>query len=324
MGIFEMQEMTHKHTRELDIFCNEHHDKCTLCGKSFSNGDTTHLGYLKNNLPAYLCDACSHQLRETVARYSWTKRAYETPEQADLLWRYMDLSKFISLISKKELYFAAATSFSDPFEGAKGIAERKDKWDNFYLDFFKKALLTVPGENPSRFTNEELETESQRLLEELHSGGTTSRESTFISCWHMSKFESEAMWKLYSRDTSNAVAIQTTYQRLYEALGRSPYIAIGKVKYIDFSKKFASVNDAFWYKQESFDYEKEVRAIVQDYEKAGASGISVPVDVDLLIENLYVSPYASTWFYDVVQSVLEKYSLEKSILRSQMRAIPFY
>lgn len=324
LGVFQIQEMTHKHTRELDIFCNEHHNRCTLCGKSFTDGDTAHLGYLENGAPAFLCDKCSQKLKETVVRYYWQKRPYEIPEPTDLLWRYMDLSKFIYLISKQELYFSAAKCFSDLFEGAKGIAERKGKWDNFYLDFLKSALLTVPEANPARFTEEQLESEAHQLLDDLHSGGEASREHTFISCWHMNTFESEAMWKLYSRDTTNAIAIQTTYQRLYEALGEEPYISIGKVQYIDFSKSFTSINDAFWYKQKSFDYEKEVRAVIQNPEKTGKLGISLPVDIDLLIENLYVSPYASSWFYDVVQSVLEKYSLNKSILRSQMKATPFY
>ena len=40
-----MQEMTHRHTRELDIFYNEHRDVCTNCGRKFQNGMCAHLGY---------------------------------------------------------------------------------------------------------------------------------------------------------------------------------------------------------------------------------------------------------------------------------------
>ncbi len=42
-----MQKMTLKSTRQLDIFYNEHREKCTNCGKHFKDGDTAHLGYLK-------------------------------------------------------------------------------------------------------------------------------------------------------------------------------------------------------------------------------------------------------------------------------------
>ena len=40
-----MQEMTHRHTRELDVFYNEHRDACTNCGRRFKNGMCAHLGY---------------------------------------------------------------------------------------------------------------------------------------------------------------------------------------------------------------------------------------------------------------------------------------
>lgn len=40
-----MQEMTHRHTRELDVFYNKHRDACTNCGRRFQNGMCAHLGY---------------------------------------------------------------------------------------------------------------------------------------------------------------------------------------------------------------------------------------------------------------------------------------
>ena len=114
-----MQEMTHQHTRELNIYYNEHKKACTNCRKQFQNGMTAHLGYLVDRTPAVLCDDCSRLLSETVVRYYWTKPEYEEVLPTAKLWRYMDLSKFISLIGKKRLYFASLESFEDIFEGAK-------------------------------------------------------------------------------------------------------------------------------------------------------------------------------------------------------------
>ena len=152
----------------------------------------------------------------------------------------MDLSKFISLIGKKKLYFASLESFEDIFEGAKGIAERKEKWDDFYLDFFKQAIQTAPGINPKDLTDQYIEENAVRLLSEMETGGKFERKNTFVSCWHCDQYESEAMWKLYSTNVKNALAIQTTCQQLYEALGKDPSIQIGKVQYIDFTKRFYS------------------------------------------------------------------------------------
>jgi hypothetical protein len=35
----------------------------------------------------------------------------------------------------------------------------------------------------------------------------------FVSCWHMSEYESDAMWKLYGA-SNNCVAIRSTFARL--------------------------------------------------------------------------------------------------------------
>lgn len=113
------------------------------------------------------------------------------------------------------------------------------------------------------------------------------------------------MWKLYSKDVTNAMALQTTYLNLYEALNKEPYVHIGKANYIDFSERFAPINDDFWFKRKSFQYENEVRAIVMRRNES-VTGISLPVNIDVLIESIYISPYAPVWFAEVVKSILEK------------------
>ena len=318
-----MQKMTHNYSRELAIFYNEHKECCTNCGKQFYDGMCAHLGYLLDRTPAVLCDDCASLLSETVVRYYWMKDEYEKPNPADKLWRYMDLGKFIHLISTGKLFFASADSFEDPFEGAKGIIERKEKWDSFYLDFFREALRTVPGASQEMLESKYIEKEAQRLLTEMDQSGDWERRHTFISCWHCNSFESEAMWKLYSVNTKNAVAIQTTAARLYEALDRDPSIEIGKVRYVDFNKRFSSVYGAYWCKRKSFEYEREVRAIRKDFETSN-KGISIPIDINILIERVYISPYAPKWFEEVVRNIMEKYQIIVPVVYSEMTKQPFY
>ena len=100
-----MQEMTHKYTRELSVYYNEHRKACTNCGKHFVEGMTAHLGYLVDRTPAVLCDDCAKLLSETVVRYYWMEPDYEEVLPTAKLWRYMDLAKFISLIGKKKVVF---------------------------------------------------------------------------------------------------------------------------------------------------------------------------------------------------------------------------
>ena len=229
-----MQEMTQNFTRELRVFYKENHKKCTHCSRPFTTGKTAHLGYLSNGKYAVLCNECSKLLKETVTRYYWMKDSYIKPNPDDKLWRYMDLAKLISIVSTNSLFFPVASSFDDPFEGAKGVADQKERWDKFYLDFFKKAIESAPKQIFSDLTAENVESDAQRLLSDMAACGLNSRNNTYISCWYGNEYESEAMWKLYSKDVTNAIAIQTTAEHLYLALGCSPDIDIGKIQYIDY------------------------------------------------------------------------------------------
>ena len=130
------------------------------------------------------------------------------------------------------------------------------------------------------------------------------------------------MWKLYSTNVNNALAIQTTCQQLYEALDKDPAIEIGKVKYIDFSKRFYSANGSFWYKRKAFENESEVSAIIKSHQ--AHSGIEKAVDLEKLISAVYISPYAPKWFEDVVRDVMQKYELNKPLYYSEMLKTPFY
>lgn len=49
-------------------------------------------------------------------------------------------------------------------------------------------------------------------------------------------------------------------------------------------------------------------------------------DGDILYDKqkIYVSPYASEWFYDVVNIVVKKYGVKAAVTRSTMKEKPFY
>jgi len=319
-----MQEMTLKHTVKTRGFIEENHDSCTLCGKEFQNNDTTHLGYTKSKKLIYVGDCCSDNLIETIIRHSYSKRSYEIPSKDTVLWRFMDFTKFVSLISTKSLFFARADRFEDPFEGAKGIKKNKRKWDRHYLEFFEQAYRNPPDGVDFNKSDLEIKKEAKRLLEQLDNGGKTDLKRTFINCWHENSYESEAMWKLYTKNMSEGIAIQTTYDKLYRALDRNPSISIGRINYIDYANRFAGVNESFWYKRKSFEHEREVRAIYKDIKTDCDYGLPMTINVKTLIQKLYVSPTAQDWFVNVVNTTMEKFEVKKKIYRSNMIIEPFH
>lgn len=227
------------------------------------------------------------------------------------------------MLKSKSLYFTRADKFADPFEGAKGLLKNKKKWDTHYLDFFTSACTNLPDGVKSNKTEKEILNDAQRLLNQLDKIGPSQLQRTFINCWHENDHESEAMWKLYTSTLNQGIAIRTTYHKLYRSLGKNPSIHIGRINYIDFTNNFAGINDSFWFKRRSFEHEKEVRAIFQDH-KSNDLGKVIPVDLNILIDKIYVSPTSEEWFKEMVDDILLKYGIKKKIGESSMKDKPFH
>lgn len=98
---------------------------------------------------------------------------FEKTENENIkIWRYLDFTKFVSLLDTKSLFFIRADKLSDPFEGS-----------------FSKANIKlrplVYGENFSI------------IHEKFSKFHMEIRKFTFINSWHMNEYESDAMWRLY-------------------------------------------------------------------------------------------------------------------------------
>ncbi|GAI79633.1 unnamed protein product, partial [marine sediment metagenome] len=153
---------------------------------------------------------------------------------------------------------------------------------------------------------------------------------TYVNCWHISQHQSAAMWKIYLQ-SNEGIAIRSTCGKLKESLKKdtSHELHIGKVKYISYVKDVIPEGSLFPYfhKRMSFDYEKELRAVIQafSYDKDAninwskspyRAGLNVPVDLDILIDHIILTPSCSSWLKEVVKSVLSKYNLKKPVRKS--------
>lgn len=319
-----MQPMSHRVTIELRRRQRDCHDLCCSCGRLFKPGDTAHSGYAKDGERLYVGDCCSQNLAETAIRTHWQKRAYEIPEDDSSLWRYMDFSKFILLVKEKAIYFPRADHVGDKFEGAKGASTNRTVWDDYYLRFFREAILNPPDGKRPDISPEKLQSEAERLLKDMEASGLRQLQTTYLSCWHESEAESEALWRLYCPPPSVGVAVRASYGSLNESLGDDPLVAIGRVKYIDFRKEFAGPNDAIFRKRHSLSHEREVRAVISSRENNGTLGIHRPVDLNLLIREVVISPFASGWFEALLKETTAKFGVELDVIASELMLEPFY
>ena len=246
------------------------------------------------------------------------------PEDSVKIWRFMDLPKFLSIIQTKTLYFARADQFEDPFEGARGQTGDENVYTNALVEALKNEFESVGTKEP--ISNETLIKYAKDLISAWRLIGFDKCHmyNTFISCWHRNEVESDAMWRLYTKDLSQGIAIQTTCGRLRDSFVAAHCpgpVIIAPVEYIDYSLPLGLCDNPCWFKKESFRHENEIRAVVQfDYKKEEESqkGWNIPSDPSVLIEKLYISPTAQSWFVKLVKDVVGKYGYEFNVVQSEL------
>jgi hypothetical protein len=265
--------------------------------------------------------------------------SFELPENSEekTIWRYMDLPKFISLIDKKSLFFTKASKFPDPYEGT--IPKHNEV-----------VRRTIYEEAKPQFQSEEQFNSFIRSVPEIFGSVLKQyRDLMLINSWHLSDYESAALWELYGTETG--IAIQSTIDKLKDSFARTDdTVWIGKVNYVDFNRDWMdewNIYEAFVIKRPSFFYEAEIRAITclpddhvgkkvfskLDMEKKKKpisrqrfvdpteltnNGKYVKVDLEKLINKVYLSPAAPSYFKEAVESIILKYGLRKEIIKSDL------
>jgi hypothetical protein len=215
-----------------------------------------------------------------------------------IVWKYLDLSKFLDLLMSEKLFMSRSDKFEDQYEGT---------FSEPTFEEIKKLSIDNPD-----FLNYY----------------KTHREKVAISSWHINEYESFAMWQIFTQN-SEGLAIQSTIGRLQESLipetNFSQYI--GEVNYIDYKKEHIPFDDMFFpflFKRKSFQYEGEVR-IITDIGKSDIKineGLKINVDINQLIEKIYIHPKSENWYKNLVIQLVKQlgfdFTIEKSDLESDI------
>ena len=223
---------------------------------------------------------------------------YPPPDDA-VLWRYMDFTKFVSLLEKSALFFCRPDQLGDPFEGS-----------------------ISPGTPP--------------IVAGERQVGSPIRHGTFdlrwatrlvrVNCWHMSEFESEAMWRLYTRER-DGVAIKTDFARFKEALVGEESVHVSLVSYLDYrtaSIPFGNALLPLLHKRISFQHEQEVRAVYTEIPAEDVIGGYYEVDLVGLVVEIVVAPFAEDWFIDLVRSIAERHGIGDRVRPSTLSDAPTF
>lgn len=213
-----------------------------------------------------------------------------------VVWKYLDLSKFLDMLLSQKLFMSRSDKFEDQYEGTfseptfeeiKKIAANNPK----FLDYYK-----------------------------------SHREKVVVSSWHANEYESFAMWQIFTKN-NEGLAIQSTIGRLKKAVAVEKHIEqfIGEVNYIDYKKEYIPFEDTFFpflFKRKSFQYEREIR-IISDVSNAEISindGIKINVTINQLIEKIYIHPKSENWYKNLVVEMVKKLGYEIAIEKSDLES----
>lgn len=242
----------------------------------------------------------------------------KTPPDDAILWRYLDISKFLDLLQNGALYFPSAYAFHDIFEGSYTLPMVKDR-PRLYRETTRPTLEQLP-----------------RCMLNM-------KKTHYISCWHMNEVESAAMWKLYVQ-AGEGITVLTRVSDFKKAIVGNPRdIFLGEVRYIDYKiDSFSPLNTLapFFHKRLSFSHEKEVRAVISerppsftgelaDYlelnDEEIPGGLSLKVDVEMLINSIRISPESPDWFLALVKDIIHsKFKLNLEVERSDILRDPLH
>jgi hypothetical protein len=250
----------------------------------------------------------------------------KSPTDDAVLWRFMDFTKYVTILDTSKLYFTQAKRMEDNYEG---LLPRRN------AESQRKQIEDLPFPPEVK----------QKLLKEIQTISMSSlmRESCYLSCWHMNPHESAAMWKLYL-SSNEGVAVRTTFAAMKRAFANTPdVIQAAIVQYIDYTSDQFSLHNGFIpiiHKRLSFAHESEIRLIWwslgnseqcdnvwqsgSHFRPATLPGRQVAVSVGELISEVFVSPTSQQWFRDLVESVTRKYGFPFPVIKSNLYSDPVW
>ena len=240
------------------------------------------------------------------------------PEANETLWRYMSFAKFCSLLERRALFFALVGDMEDQFEGFVCQPEKRRPQD--------------------------------RLRQAEHLGRKVLHEiarSALVNCWAENSHESSLMWNTYAGP--EGVAIRTTVQALQESIrsiNAELPVTFGRVEYVDYRQQEVPRFDwaPLYHKRGEFRAEEELRAVLPgppwdirlspddpnepvvdmslDSDVAEQRGRYIPVNLEVLVNEVVVSPLAAPWFRQLVISAVAPALSNVSVTSSKIGLLP--
>ena len=240
------------------------------------------------------------------------------PETNYKLVKYLNLTKFISLLQRNSLFFCRLDKLEDKFEGitAKPNLTARISWRHYLRDEIKYFEKNISDE------------EIIKNVESLYDLEKKIKNLNCVNCWNKGEEESVALWKIYS-DFSQGIMIKSSVSQLEEALKQTEEkILLSEIHYLDYEREEMLDGNTMWpiiHKHLAYSYESEVRLVfevdqvnwIHDWSKEEVpEGVFIKLDIDKLIDEIIIGPHSPEWFLKLVREISYKYGLNKPIKKS--------
>ncbi|MEQ9278323.1 MAG: hypothetical protein RLN83_02415 [Balneola sp.] len=235
-----------------------------------------------------------------------------------ILWRYMDLEKFLDLIINNRIFLSKTSTLSDKYESTLPLNNRND-----LKGYLEKRIDDLNKVESKLFGIDQVI--------------RRTKESTYVSSWSMHDGESYALWKIYLNNSRIGVAVKTTSSLLrksiskhqeepIEELNLEPVTYSKRRKFdnllgenLEVNKHLIVTNKNLFYK---FEEEARLYTILWHVKKKGFDlnkpGIFLNIDAHTLIDEIYLSPFVNSWFTPLFEKLISSVSpnLAKRVNRS--------
>ena len=220
-----------------------------------------------------------------------------TPDKSLIIWRYLDLWKFLDIIDNRKLYMSRADTFEDKFEGRIPLSKEIKLKDDH------------PLKNIDSFSESSL------------------KKSSYITCWCSEQNETYPMWKIYS-DYRQGLAIKSTVGDLIDSISKNEKKQyIRKIKYVNPKENYffkGNTYQLFFEKLDYFVFENEIRIITSlPYKDNRAllelpQGTKIDTDPEIIINEIYLAPLADKNFKELIELKLREINLDIEVKYSDV------
>lgn len=275
---------------------------------------------------------------------------FPEPEGNPIIWRYLDFWKFEHLLQTQTLFFNRADKLIefDKHEGSLTVKEEKLIFQELCGDVLYKQLRKMKAtEFAGIYLFQDKFIDLENIRNKAYETYAYYRNKTYVNCWHINEVENYLMWKSYT-NMNDSIAIKTNFMNLIDSLQCTPKeIYISQIQYTDFANdnsesklggrtpnQFQIVLDMLFKKTLYFKHENELRLITDNltyenkyhvamipahinlHELDSNNGMEISIDIDKLIDEIYIAPNANEEFRQQVKNLLIQYNINMDKLKN--------